>query len=144
MNTSHLCPFCNTIASVTRLFGELVLYSKFGKLKFQALDVSRNSKTDAEEEVKREISCVQVYQGENGPSKLRKRNRKRKSYGKEFEHDESEEALDATDDKAPCLYFPMPEKSKIPDQNTKKVTKKKKKTSTKKDELLSIPRLRTL
>lgn len=58
-----------------------------------------DSKTDAEEEVKREISCVQVYQGENGPSKLGKRNRKRKSYGKEFEHDESEEALDATDDK---------------------------------------------
>lgn len=58
-----------------------------------------DSKTDAEEEVKREISCVQVYQGENGQSKLGKRNRKRKSYGKEFEHDESEEALDATDDK---------------------------------------------
>ena len=58
-----------------------------------------DSKNDAEEEVKREISCVQFYQGENGPSKLGKRNRKRKSYGKEFEYDESEEALDATDDK---------------------------------------------
>ncbi|XP_044179215.1 uncharacterized protein LOC114950465 isoform X2 [Acropora millepora] len=74
-----------------------------------------DSKKDAEEEVKREISCVQVYQGENGPSKLGKRNRKRKSYGKEFEHDESEEELDATDDKEPCLYFPMPEKSKTPE-----------------------------
>ena len=33
------------------------------------------------------------------PSKLGKRNRKRKSYGKDFESDESEEALNATDDK---------------------------------------------
>ena len=32
----------------------------------------------AEEEIKREISCVQVYQGENGPSKLGKRNKKKK------------------------------------------------------------------
>ena len=63
-----------------------------------------DSKKDAEEEVKREISCVQnsaeeVYQGEKVPSKLGKRNRKRKSYGKDFESDESEEALDVTDDK---------------------------------------------
>lgn len=32
-------------------------------------------------------------------SKLGKRNRKRKSYGKEFELDESEEGLDVIDDK---------------------------------------------
>ena len=42
----------------------------------------------AEEDLKRERSCVQVYQGGNGPSKLGKRNRKRKSYEKEFEDDD--------------------------------------------------------
>ena len=62
-----------------------------------------DSKKQAEEEVKRETSYVQnsvdeVYQGEKVPSKLGKRNRKRKSYGKDFESDDSEGALDATDD----------------------------------------------
>lgn len=63
-----------------------------------------DSKKDAEQEVKREICGVEnnveeVCQSERMPSKLGKRNRKRKSYGKEFESDESEEGLDATDDK---------------------------------------------
>ena len=58
------------------------------------------SKKDAEVEVTREISGVQdICQSEKMPCKLGKRNRKRKSYGKEFESDESEEGLDATDDK---------------------------------------------
>ena len=63
-----------------------------------------DTKNDAEKEVKREISGVQniveeVGESEKMPSKLGKRNRKRKSYGKEVESDESEEGLDATDDK---------------------------------------------
>ena len=63
-----------------------------------------DSKKDAEEEVKREITGVQnngegVCQSDEIPSKLGKRTRKRKSYGKEFESDESEEGLDRTDDK---------------------------------------------
>lgn len=54
-----------------------------------------DTKKDAEEEVKREISGVQniveeVCRSEKMPRKLGKRNRKRKSYGKEFESDESE------------------------------------------------------
>lgn len=48
-----------------------------------------DTKKDAEKEVKREISCVQniveeVCESEKMPSKLGKRNRKRKSYGKEM------------------------------------------------------------
>ena len=58
-----------------------------------------DSKKDAEEEVKRKISGVQnVSESEKMASKLGKRNRKRKSFGKEFESDESE-GLDAADDK---------------------------------------------
>ena len=58
-----------------------------------------DSKKDAEEEVTREISGAQnVCESEKMASKLGKRNRKRKSFGKEFESNESE-GLDAADDK---------------------------------------------
>lgn len=63
-----------------------------------------DSKKDAEEGFKREISGVQdnveeACQSEEDGSKLGKWQRKRKNFGKEFELGESEEELDATDDK---------------------------------------------
>ena len=57
-----------------------------------------DTKKDAEKEVKREISGVQNIVEEVCESEKSKLG-KRKSYGKEFESDESEEGLDATDDK---------------------------------------------
>ncbi|KAJ7394578.1 hypothetical protein OS493_000395 [Desmophyllum pertusum] len=79
-----------------------------------------DSKKDAEEGFKREISGVQdnveeACQSEEDASKLGKRQRKRKNFGKEFELGESEEELDATDDKDKDVFLLT--KSKFEDSN---------------------------
>ena len=70
-----------------------------------------DSKKDAEEEVNRETTVATSSNSDKGIFKEServvpgKRQRKRKSYGKEFESGDSDEGLDMTDAKEDCIYI---------------------------------------
>ena len=70
-----------------------------------------DSKKDAEEEVNRETTVATSSNSGQGVLKESerevpgKRQRKRKSYGKEFESEDSDEGLDITDAKEDGIYI---------------------------------------